>query len=418
MKKYIYTILLLSILGVVLSISMLIQHFYPDINLGALSCGTDLESACLTASHSEFGQFFLMPLAGYGVFFYLIIIFTVLIAEDAKAVYYQIACSIVLPLVIFSLIIDLVLFIILVGMNTFCEFCIATYIINICLTIAASLWYKGIKKAESTNLISIYKNIILKRNESPHKKAAYASYILFVIIMFFSIFLTSHILELKATERSARSQQLQGYIDEFYSIKQEEIDLPDNGLLFGNPNASVSITVFSDYLCSACYEFYKIENKLLEKYGDAINFINYIYPLDKECNENMDETIYPNSCLASRAVLASNISGRVNDYVKFHFSSYKSYYKKIEGYDVMDYTVEQALKNFKLLKIPGTDGTAFLESIKSNKVNQILRDHVKAADLYKIDATPTIFIGKRRLVGAPPIEVLDKIISIELYRSK
>ena len=45
----------------------------------------------------------------------------------------------------------------------------------------------------------------------------------------------------------------------FYQTPAQKIDFPDSGIILGNPEAEVTLYVFTDFLCSACYEFYRIE---------------------------------------------------------------------------------------------------------------------------------------------------------------
>ena len=62
------------------------------------------------------------------------------------------------------------------------------------------------------------------------------------------------------------------------------------------------------------------------------------------------------------------------------------------------------------------DMKAFEKDMDSKKNRQITEDHIKAAVRLKIDATPTLFIAGRRLVGVPPRDLLEALVTAELKK--
>ena len=197
MKKFIYLILLLSILGTVLSGVLVFQHYYPDSDFTTLSCGDSLENSCITVSQSDYSKLFGIPLATYGLLFYLTIIFILLIADYAEASYYKISSFLLLPLITLSLIIDLVLAGLLVKIGEVCLLCVSTYLVNIAIFILTLLWVKKIVNEENISLINIYKDVKKIEIDTAEKKVALSSFTLFLILLTFSVFASSVIVWFK-----------------------------------------------------------------------------------------------------------------------------------------------------------------------------------------------------------------------------
>ena len=66
----------------------------------------------------------------------------------------------------------------------------------------------------------------------------------------------------------------------------------------------------------------------------------------------------------------------------------------------------------------GLDANRFLAMMNSETTTRRIQEHIGLAKQLRINATPTLFIAGRRLVGVPPMEILDKIIKNELAGTK
>jgi protein-disulfide isomerase len=226
------------------------------------------------------------------------------------------------------------------------------------------------------------------------------------------VFTGSNILKTKATTNKAPKNQITRLVEGFYSQEPERISFPESGMKLGNPEARVKIYAFTDFLCSACYKFYQLEKYILAKYKNRVEIIYYHYPLDASCNRHMDDSVYPGSCLASKSVYASKAAGFFSEYFYIHFSDYSRYK---DGY-----TQENINKNLdNALKESGTGEQGkhiFNEAIKSQSALDEIKMHIEFAEKIKIEATPTVYIGGRKIVGVPPKEFLDEIILHELRK--
>ena len=66
----------------------------------------------------------------------------------------------------------------------------------------------------------------------------------------------------------------------------------------------------------------------------------------------------------------------------------------------------------------GVDEARFRQMMNSEETTRRLEEHMVLAKELGVDSTPTMFIGGRKLVGVPPMEILDQIIRNELDRKK
>ncbi|MBP7735218.1 MAG: thioredoxin domain-containing protein [Spirochaetes bacterium] len=409
MKKIVYPLLALAVLGAVLSGLLLIQHYYPDMRLGAISCGEGIVNPCLSLSQSGYSTLFTIPVAAYGLLWYLLALFILLIADYAEGRYHDYALAMIMPLSVAAVLADIALGVILIITQLLCKFCIATYAVNIAMLALVVVWYRTAARDTQFSLPGVYRDLILPKEPSPDRKAFYLAFVLFIFLLGFAVFSTSYILKMKTEKAKLPDDRAAAFISNFYKSPVEKLDLPDTGIVLGNPKADLTIVAFTDFLCSACYEFYRIETFLLAKYRDRIKTVYYNYPLDMGCNREMKRTVYVNSCVASRAFIAASDAGILDQYILKHFADYQNTHTR--------YAPALAITAFNQIsqnERKGMDETRFLAAMNSEGTTRRLEEHMKLAKQLRVDATPTLFIGGRRLVGVPPAEILDQIIKTEL----
>ncbi|HRX46960.1 MAG TPA: vitamin K epoxide reductase family protein [Spirochaetota bacterium] len=408
MRKYFNLMLLLSFAGAILSGILLYQHYYPEMELGFLSCGRGFSNPCIAVGQSPYASIFGIPIAAFGIFYFTLITFLMLIADYAEEYYYHIFMGLIFPVVITGTVADIVLGLLMIKIGEICTLCLWTYIINILLLLLLFLYLKKI--SDRNKLIEIIQGFI--RPENPDRRAVLALFIVFIFFLAFSIFTGSNILKAKATINKAPKNQITRLVEGFYSQEPEKISFPESGMKLGNPEAKVKIYAFTDFLCTACYKFYRLEKYILAKYKNSVEIIYYHYPLDASCNSHMDDSVYPGSCLASKSLYAAKEAGIFDEYFYAHFSGY-SMYK--EGY-----TQDNINKNVKSALEESGAGeqvrNKFDEAIKSQSALDEIKMHIEFAESIKIEATPTVYIAGRKIVGVPPKEFLDEIILNELKK--
>lgn len=401
MKRFVYPLMALFIGGIVVTGILLLQHYNPDLSLGIISCGSGFENPCLAASNSPYASFLGIPSAAWGMFFYLSMLFILLIADYAADFYYHAALAVMLPLTALAVLIDIFLAAMLIKLGTACTYCIATYGINVAALVVLYLWYR--KEKDSFSFIESLKDSMAS-NSAP-ARAAVSSLFVAVVLLGFTVYLTNSLLETRNPGQEVPPQEVARFIDAFYQSPATDYSFPESGMIIGNDDAPVTMHVYTDYLCSACYKFYEVEKRLLALHGRDLKIIYYHFPLDQDCNDDMQRSVYPNSCVASRAMEAAVAQGTFVEYLLVHFKHYHEIHEN--GYSA-DKAKELAgsVKGFNI-----SDFSSSLESRNEN-----VQAHIEAAKTLGIQATPTLFIAGRKLEGVYPPELLSAIVQEELRR--
>ena len=170
-------------------------------------------------------------------------------------------------------------------------------------------------------------------------------------------------------------------------------------LSIGNPDAKVTVKVFSSLTCPHCATFHtSIFNKLKKEYIDEglVRFEHHAFPLDLaalnaevvvRCQTNNEtkfkllEEIYNKQTFWA---VGSDIN-KINDLIKKVGSDF-------------DLTEEKM--------------NACLES--SHVQDEILNERIEAQKKYKIESTPTIFVNEKKYSGKVDYKKFKKIIEKNL----
>ena len=402
MERFVYAVLLLSLVGAGLSLLMLVDHFYPDTHARFFTCGGGLVDSCFAVSQSAYSSLLGIPIASLGLFFYLLIAFSTLVADYAGGRYPGLCAALLVPFTGAGLAADAALGAILVYLRRPCAACIASYCITLALFILSLLMLRRLRRSTGAGLLNTLVSVFSIREEESDRKAVSSLFLLFAVFMLFSILAAGVALRQKTSEPGPPPQQLRAFLNDLYARPAEDLPLPPSVLATGRPDAPVRIVVFTDFLCGACRKFIQLERALLARYGGDISIAHYNFPLDASCNRGMRETRYAGSCLAARAFLAAGRMGLFEEYCIRHLSQLKA---PADGFGR-----EDAMRIMERL----ADTARFFSELESSAVAASLARDIESAQRLKIEATPTIFINGRRIEGVPPKELLFALIEREL----
>ena len=170
-------------------------------------------------------------------------------------------------------------------------------------------------------------------------------------------------------------------------------------LSIGNPDAKVTVKVFSSLTCPHCATFHtSIFNKLKKEYIDEglVRFEHHAFPLDLaalnaevvvRCQTNNEtkfkllEEIYNKQTFWA---VGSDIN-KINDLIK----------KVGSNFDLTEEKMNACLEN-------------------SNVQDEILNERIEAQKKYKIESTPTIFVNEKKYSGKVDYKKFKKIIEKNL----
>jgi len=400
--------LLLSVAGVVISGVLLYQHYFPDFEMGFITCGKGFSNPCITVGQSKYSILFGLPVASYGLLYFILMSFLILVADYAQDKFYKILCGIIFPLIIIGLVSDVVLGILMIKIGEICQLCIFTYVINIILFIIMFMFIRNnFTKDDIVSSITKY-----FKPDNSDEKATLSLSILFAFFLAFAVFTSTNIIKMKAGVNKTPESQKSKLLANFYNQNPEQIDFIKSNLKIGDDNAKVKVYIFNDFLCSACYKLYQVEKSIIAKYKNRIQIVYYHYPLDSACNKYMDDSVYLNSCMASQSMYAAAEAGFFEEYFYIHFSDYANYKDSFEKDNITN-NLTQTVKQFK---ITPESKQKFESIIESKSGDSQIKEHIEFAEKLKIEATPTLIIAGRKIVGVPPKEILESILDTELLK--
>jgi protein-disulfide isomerase len=336
----------------------------------------------------------------------MILTFMILVADYAQNKYYKILCGIGFLLTATGIAADIVFGILMIKIGQLCRLCVATYIVNVLLFIILIFFIKNnfsvneIKKSLKSFFIP----------EDSDAKAVLSLSIIFVFCLSASVLSGSNIIKFKSG--FSKNQNEDKFLSVFYNQKEEKIKFPESNLTIGRSDAKLKIYIFNDFLCSACRKLYEIEKYIIPKYEGKIQIVYFHYPLDKSCNNDMEETIYPNSCLASKSMYAAGEADFFEEYFYIHFLNYDNYE---DGFEI-EHVYKNLTDTNTQFKIKPEAIDKFKSIINSSKKIDQIYEHIESAKNLKIESTPTIYIAGRKLAGVPKKELLEKIIEEEIMR--
>jgi protein-disulfide isomerase len=154
------------------------------------------------------------------------------------------------------------------------------------------------------------------------------------------------------------------------------------GLSIGNPDAPVTMIVFSDYQCPGCREFAsRIKPRLEanEVKSGKLRMIYYDLPLS---------SIHQHSFLAARAARCAGDQGKYWEYSELVFGRQS------------DWSVQRSapLGKFKeYATTVGLDQAAFESCLQSDRFADTVSANVRLAQQLGVNSTPTVIINNRRV---------------------
>lgn len=205
---------------------------------------------------------------------------------------------------------------------------------------------------------------------------------------------------LTVVNRTAEIAQRRQYEKRFEeSKKQIEADLQNpkkpkydkSRILFGQPTSKIVIVKYSDMQCPACQMAYKNIEILKDKYKDHVQFIFKHMPLD----------FHPMAYPAAQYFEALMIQNKKMAQ-KFYTLVFENQ-KKLSP---------EFLKN--TAQKLGADMKKLNESIKSEKLNQLIESDIQEFQNFGYSGTPVILINGVALHGAQPVAEMERIIDLTL----
>ena len=173
-------------------------------------------------------------------------------------------------------------------------------------------------------------------------------------------------------------------------------------LIIPPDGAKVLVVKFNDFQCPACGQSYLQYKPIFAKYAaekpGQVKLVLKDYPLNRDCNENIGQTLHPAACDAAVAV-------RLTPPAKVEAMEEWLYTHQPE---MTPASVRQAVKDVA--------GITDLDAKRAGTISAIKTD-VALGHQLQVKSTPTFFINGVKIEGALPPQYFDQAIALELKRA-
>ena len=393
LDKKTLSIQIFAIIGLALTIELAIIYYNANYVQYGLSsfCSINNLIDCDGAAKSNMAQFLGIPLAYWGMFFYLIILFLTFVDRLKQKAYLQFLNVFKNPMAYIGML-GTIAFLISMGLagisyfyiKKICILCVVTYIIDFIIAlIATDGMFKNIVKAFKTTFFDFIEGA------KKYTKTALVLMLLFICFLTYSSLTLNFVPHIKAKND----------IMEYRKIKYNPYRV--NGNILGAKDADVVIKVYSDFVCPLCYIQNIMLHKAVQEYKNIrVEHVNY--PFDKECNSSLDYNIHPGACYMSKAAIAA---GKQNNYWGMSSLLYENRPRNTKK---LKNIVEQA----------GLDYEQFKKDFISEETQKELMSDVNNAIQLNLDSTPTIYVNDEMVVGVRPYYKLKKILESDGAKRK
>ena len=383
-KQYVW-IRILALIGLALSIKLAMIYYSANYDQYALSsfCSINDFIDCDGVARTNTSQFLGIPLAYWGIFFYVTVLFLTFVDKLKNCKFLKFLEVFKEPKAYIGFLgtIAFIFSMVLAGISVFklhkiCILCVATYFIDFIIAlIATNGMFKNIVKAFKTTFFDFIDGA---------KKYTKT----FIILL---ILTTSFLAYSGITLNFVPHIKQRKSILKYRNIKYNPYRVNGNSL--GEENPKVTVELYSDYVCPLCY----INNIMIHqavKELKSIKVVHVNYPFDKVCNRNMEYSMHPSACFMSKLAIAAKAQ---NNYWGMSSLLYEKQPKKLE-------------KALELIETLGLNKDQFLQDFNSIETEKILLSEIKKGEELQINATPTMIINGEKIVGVKPYYTLKEIL--------
>ncbi|RYZ62382.1 MAG: DsbA family protein, partial [Proteobacteria bacterium] len=184
-------------------------------------------------------------------------------------------------------------------------------------------------------------------------------------------------------------------VERVFAQKPVTISPPAGSSTFGNPNAKITITEFSDFQCPYCKRGAVLLNTLINRYPNEIKVVFLNFPLDQSCHRQIERPMHPFSCQLARGGACAEKSGRFKEYYEGIFENQPSL------------TGESALQGLTKTGVTQANAQACLDSEEAKK---LISAQIEIGIQNNIQGTPAFFINGYKIDSLLPLEAWDQMI--------
>lgn len=336
---------------------------YPTGLASGSLCNFNSFFNCDKTTTSALGNLFLVPTSIFGVIIAALVLFGLIIKNEEyeKTVYFTLAVNFVGCIILFLYS--------LFALGGLCPMCTAYYIFS---GVMLYLFYR----------------------KSPDIKPNFGLLAIFLVVtLIIGYVIRANIL----SKENAKSSIAVSLIDQYYKLPNLGMPNPASEFKIADTqNAPIHMAVFSDFQCPACKMLSEQTKKIAELYKGKITIDYYFYPLDVNCNPNMERPLHD---LACRAAYIAACTGP----------------KFAEVHDeIFDH--QESLTSESLAKIAKRENVEACANDPKTKEKVVAL--INAAKAFNVKSTPTYLVNGVKIEGVLPLDQLQIIFDEIIRRAK
>ena len=384
MKKNV-SIGLIAFIGFITTIKLAIIYYESNYNPYALSsfCSINDLVDCDGVAKTTASQFLGIPLAYWGMFFYLFVLMLLFVDKLNNIKFLNFLSVFKRPMSYISAL-GLISFAVSVYLafdsvfilHKICILCFFTYILNTLIALIATDFENGgfIKSVKDSfaDFVAGVKEYTLH----------------FIIALLAGItFLTYTTMANPFTPQVKKMKSIKTF------LKMEVNPYAVSGNNLGNPNAPIRVQLYSDFACPMCFAYNIMIHKAVKELGN-VYIEPHNLPLDRECNKYLRKQVHKNGCRYAKYAVAAKNQGKYWDMSTLLFEHHPK-------------NDEEAVQ---LAQKIGLNIDKFKQDIQSKETMKKITDDIDYAVSQGVVATPTIVIDGERYLGIKPYYELKELI--------
>jgi protein-disulfide isomerase/uncharacterized membrane protein len=390
----------LTLLGGAASAYLLVRHFTAYSNGNHLFdiCRAVFNADCDAAMRSPFAMQLGAPLAGWGLIHFVMVAFSLTLANALGESFRSHAMLVALVLCIVAAVLGCILTAMMfTGATAFCPLCVVIHGINLLLV---PIVQQGSGRTAGELLGSVASGgKYLLGGEVQDPVAARWKVVGFVTIALAGIVVYQWVLiqtDRRADDLDA-AMSFERVLAEFKAGDAQEILVGDDDPWLGDRKSPVRLVVFSDFECPACRRFAASLMHVRERYPQVAVVFKH-YPLSSQCNALIHRDLHPLSCAAAYAADAARQQGKFWEYHDALFAASR---------ELNDDELHELARGI------GLDMDRFEADLADEATNAKVAADVAVGNQLDVNGTPTAFLNGKELSGRA-MSHLEELIEHQL----
>ena len=378
------TIQILALIGLGLSVKLAMIYYAANYNKYALAsfCSINDFVDCDGAARTTFSQFLGIPLAYWGMLFYLTTLFLTFVDKLKKIKFLRFLEVFKNPMSYIAVIgtFAFLTSITLAGISIWiikklCILCVITYFIDFLIALIA---IKGWKE-----YFLSYKTTVIDFIDGAKK---YPKTFIILLISAITLLTVSEVTDC-FLPHVRKTKEIRRY------AKMTENPYKTNGNILGAEKADEVIDLYSDFGCPMCYVHNIMLHRAVKEYSN-IQVIHHNLPFDTECNREIAMTMHPGACYMARAALSARKQGN-------YWGMSSLLY---ENHPRTDAALTLLVEKLNM------DKDKFFKDLNSKEIDDELQKEIYHTYELNLDSTPTTFINGEKTIGIMSYEDLQKLL--------